>query len=102
MGSVPYKAEIEPETKGLIRASALDKINETTARDSFDNSKQFDAMYQKKKMGGKTRLEMVTETFDRTDIPVLPRYYHNPLQYFDHVLLADGYVNTFAGLVIDQ
>ena len=33
--------------------------------------------------------------------PVRRKYYANPRQYYDHVLFADSYANTFAGEVID-
>ena len=34
-------------------------------------------------------------------IPLRRKYYANPRQYYDHVLFADAYANTFAGEVID-
>ena len=41
------------------------------------------------------------ERMYKDKIPTRRKYYANPRQYYDHVLLADGYTNSFAGTVID-
>ena len=47
------------------------------------------------------RLRILGEAYKNSNIPMLPRYYHNNYQYFDHVLLSDSYINSFGGTVID-
>lgn len=104
MNTVPYKAEIDEATRGLISAKPANDLIVSTPLDEFKNDlKEYRAeVYMKKRQEGKTSLELQNEIFDRTNIPIRPRYYHNPLQYFDHVLLADGYVNSFAGSCVDM
>lgn len=41
------------------------------------------------------------EDMYRDRIPIRRKYYANPRQYYDHILLADAYTNSFAGTVID-
>lgn len=50
------------------------------------------------------RVEQLKELHTKdghTQVPVRRKYYANPRQYYDHILLADGYTNSFAGTVID-
>jgi len=106
MGAVEYKAKIE-KSKGqqfLVEASPMQtefsgakSIIEQLSKTEF-NAAMVD---QQKRLDVKSRAEIMNETFKDSNIPLRPRYYHNPLQYFDHVLLADGYVNSFGGTVID-
>lgn len=60
-----------------------------------------DIMEQQERSTVKTRVEVLGKQFQRSTLPMRPRYYHNPLQYFDHVVLSDGYTNSFGGTVID-
>lgn len=109
MRQVPYAAEVDPETHHLYKASPEDNLVKSTPRDIFDytsdpkiKSEYNASVYMKKRQEGKTSLELQIDIYDKTNIPIRPRYYHNPLQYFDHVLLADGYVNSFAGTCVDM
>ena len=47
------------------------------------------------------RAKQLSDMFSKNRTPVRRRYYANPRQYYDHILLADGYTNSFAGTVID-
>jgi len=98
MSSVPYTAEVEKKNRALIKAEPEENIYVNSTKDKFDYSA---AIYQKQRQQTDTRIEQLTKQYERSNIPLRPRYYHNPLQYYDHILLADGYVNSFAGTVID-
>ena len=103
MAQVEYKAEFD-KTGRLLKASPNDNMYGSTSKDRFDfTGKEFSAdVYQKKKMMGESPLELMIKTFEKTNTPIMPRYYANPYQYFDNVLLADGYVNSYAGSVVDM
>ena len=47
------------------------------------------------------RLRELARMYKNSRVPLRRKYYANPRQYYDHVLLADAYANTFAGEVID-
>lgn len=47
------------------------------------------------------RLEDLARMYINNRVPIRRKYYANPRQYYDHILLADAYANTFAGEVID-
>lgn len=96
MGSVEYNAEVE---KGNVLKSAKPISNEFKA--SYDVWSAEDMVKKQHKPEAETRVEILSKQFKNSNIPARPRYYHNPLQYFDHVLLADGYVNSFGGTVVD-
>lgn len=98
MATVPYTAEVEKKNNYLIKAEPSNDDFLTTDKDRFEFSGE---VYQKQREQTYTRLETLLKQYRRSNIPLLPRYYHNPLQYYDHILLADGYVNSFQGTVID-
>ena len=47
------------------------------------------------------RLTELANLYKKSRVPVRRKHYANPRQYYDHILLADAYSNTFAGEVID-
>ena len=47
------------------------------------------------------RLKDLARMYLQNRVPIRRKYYANPRQYYDHILLADAYANTFAGEVID-
>lgn len=98
MSTVPYTAEVEAKNNYLIKAEPSNDDFLTTDKDKFEFS---GAVFQKQREQTYTRLETLLKQYRRSNIPLLPRYYHNPLQYYDHILLADAYVNSFQGTVID-
>ncbi len=101
MQMVEYEAKIKG-TKYKKLEEAHPASNEYKA--SRDNYEQLDAAEMvklQKRMKTKSRLEVIMNQFQNPQLPMRPRYYHNPLQYFDHVLLSDQYVNGFPGNVID-
>jgi len=98
MATVPYTAEVEKKNNYLIKAEPTNNDLLTTEKDRFEFSGE---VYQKQRMQSYTRLETILKQYKRSNIPLLPRYYHNPLQYYDLILLADAYVNSFQGTVID-
>jgi hypothetical protein len=98
MQGIPYKAEINPKNQYLKKAEPMSDMYEASMQDKFDYSA---AIYQKEPSQTWSQTETVIKQFAKTNIPIMPRYYHNPLQYFDHVLLADGYVNSFGGTIVD-
>lgn len=104
MAQVEYTAEFDEKTHQLKKAYPSDQMYGGTSKDKFDfTGKEFSAeVYQKKRMMGQSPLELMIQTFAKTNTPVMPRYYANPYQYFDNVLLADGYVNSYAGSVVDM
>jgi len=103
MAQVEYTAELDPKTHELKKASPKNDDYVATLRDTFDFTKEFKGeVYQKKRQEGQSPLELMLKTFEKTNTPIMPRYYHNPLQYFDHILLADSYVNSYAGSVVDM
>jgi len=97
-----YTAKIEKRTKLLRGAKPLS--NEFTAS-THDIWNEYSAaeMVPLRDMRVQTqdRLAILAESFQNTNQPLQPRYYHNNYQYFDHVLLSDAYVNSFGGTVID-
>jgi len=105
-GAVEYTAIVE-----TVRGRKFLQAAEPKDRAFVGNKAIFDKLTKKEfsatmvkpqnKLNVKSRADIMNETFGHSDIPVRPRYYHNPLQYFDHVLLSDAYVNSFAGTVID-
>jgi len=98
MSTVPYTAEVEKKNNYLIKAEPKNDDFITTEKDTFEFSAE---VYQKQREQSYTRLETILKQYKHSNIPLLPRYYHNPLQYYDHILLADAYVNSFQGTVID-
>ena len=98
MQMVEYDVKLAKKNHNLIKA--FPKEFSASSHDQWD----FSAMDvpQRKRMNAPTRLEVLNKQFKESNIPLRPRYYHNPLQYFDHVLLADGYTNSFAGTVVDS
>jgi hypothetical protein len=106
MGAVEYKANVGTKKQHKYLKSAEPilqefsgsmSITEKISRDEFKAA----MVEQQEKLNVKSRVEILNEQFKKSNIPLRPRYYHNPLQYFDHVLLSDGYVNSFGGTVID-
>jgi len=107
MGAVEYDAKVKTKkgSKYLMSASPMDKAQFEGSR-SIVEKKTMDeykaAMVEiQEKLQVQSRVDILNEQFKHSNIPLRPRYYHNPLQYFDHVLLSDGYVNSFGGTVID-
>jgi len=96
--AVEYTAVVKKD-KNHTLVSAKPKSDEYEA--SKHSIYEADMVEQQTRAPGKTRYEVLNEQFQRSNIPLRPRYYHNPLQYFDHVVLADGYVNSFGGTVVD-
>ena len=47
------------------------------------------------------RIKSLDELYGQNNLPIRRRFYANPRQYYDHILLADAYTNSFAGTVID-
>lgn len=107
MGAVEYEATIETVRKQKFLQEAHPKGNQYSANINAlyekMTKKEFSAamIRPQDRQKVKSRAEIMNDQFKNSDIPLRPRYYHNPLQYFDHVLLADAYVNSFAGTVID-
>ena len=105
-GAVEYTATIETVRgrKFLQEAHPTDEafVGNKAIFDKL-SKKAFSAQMVKpqNKLNVKSRADIMNDTFGHSNIPLRPRYYHNPLQYFDHVLLSDAYVNSFAGTVID-
>lgn len=98
MASIAYKADVK-KNLDLISAEPATDIFNSTDMDKWDFSAD---VKQKKTQGGQSRLESLTKQYENVNTPVMPRYFHNPLQYFDHILLADAYVNSFGGTVVDM
>ncbi len=96
MQLVEYKAEFKKGDKHML-VSAEPLEAESTKHDIYSA----DMVEQQEKQPAATRLEILSKQFSKSNIPLRPRWYHNPLQYFDHVVLSDGYTNSFAGTVID-
>lgn len=106
MAAVEYQASVgsKRQKKYLKSAAPLEKeftgstsITEKQSREEFKAA----MVEQQERLQVKSRVEILNDQFKKSNIPLRPRYYHNPLQYFDHVLLSDAYVNSFAGTVID-
>lgn len=96
MQLVEYSAEFQKGKKHVLKnAEPLEA--ESTKHDVYSA----EMVEQQEKQPAATRLEMLSRQFAKSNIPLRPRWYHNPLQYFDHVLLSDGYTNSFGGTVID-
>jgi len=96
-----YQLNMQPVeyTAKINRKADRKLISGLPKGDSFSASKndqwEYSAMVEKQTRAlTKTRLEVLAEAFKTTNIPIRPRYYHNPLQYFDHIILADGYLNS--------
>lgn len=101
MQLVEYEAEIKgTKYKKLQEAHPASK-EYTASRDDYHKLDDSEMVSLQKRIQAKTRLDILSETFKTPNIPARPRHYHNPLQYFDHVLLSDQYVNGFPGTVID-
>jgi hypothetical protein len=100
MQMVEYSAVVKGKNKTLV--SAEPKIHEFigATKDTWEEYSA-DMIRQQTRNQSKTRTEVLNEQFQNSNIPLRPRYYHNPLQYFDHVLLSDAYVNSFGGTVVD-
>ncbi len=96
-----YEAEIKG-TKYKKLISAHPASDEFTAnRDTWDQL-DAEAMVELQKTNtSRNRLQIIMEQFKAPSLPVRPRYYHNPYQYFDHILFSDQYVNGFGGTAID-
>ena len=106
MGAVEYQAEIgNVRNRQFLQSAEPLQAEFSGAKAIFEKitKKSFGAgmIRSQEKQNVKSRAEILNETFANSSIPLRPRYYHNPLQYFDHVLLSDAYVNSFAGTVID-
>jgi hypothetical protein len=106
MAAVQYEAKVGTKKGVKILKEAHPADNEfsgsTSIVDKLDREDYTAAMVeQQEKLQVKSRVEILNQQFKKSNIPLRPRYYHNPLQYFDHVLLSDAYVNSFAGTVID-
>jgi hypothetical protein len=101
MQMVEYEATVKgTKYKRLEEAHPANK-EYTASRDTYEQLDAAEMVELQKRVKVKSRLEILNETFKAPSIPARPRYYHNPLQYFDHVLLSDQYVNGFPGTVID-
>jgi len=106
MAPIEYEAKIVG-TKHKKLESAHPASEEFTAKASTlstDTWEQLDgeAMVElQKATTARSRLQIIMEQFKAPNFPVRPRYYHNPYQYFDHILFSDQYVNGFAGTAID-
>jgi len=98
MQMVEYDVKLAKKNRNLIKA--FPKEFSASSHDQWDFSAV--DVPKRTRMNAPTRLEVLNKQFKDSNIPLRPRYYHNPLQYFDHVLLADGYTNSFAGTVVDS
>jgi len=74
MATVPYTAEVEKKNNYLIKAEPTNNDLLTTEKDRFEFSGE---VYQKQRMQSYTRLETILKQYKRSNIPLLPRYYHN-------------------------
>lgn len=101
MAPIEYEAEIVGRKyKNLM--SAKPATNEFKAdRETWEQLDAAEMVKLQKANTSKTRLQILMDQFSNADLPIRPRYYHNPYQYFDHVLFSDQYVNGFAGTAID-
>lgn len=107
MAAVEYDVQIEKTKHYLVTGKPVQGLFASTKLDTFDYTKQlnevFSAATMKTKPNSPSRLEILEKSLGGDkNTPITPRYYHNPLQYFDHILLADAYTNSFAGTVIDE
>ena len=98
MQMVEYETKLAKKNHNLI--SAFPKEFSASSHDQWDFSGM--EVPKRTRMHGPSRLEVTNKQYEKSNVPLRPRYYHNPLQYFDHVLLADGYTNSFAGTVVDS
>lgn len=97
-----YTAKIEKRTKLLRGARPLSQEFTASNHDTWDEYSASE-MVPLRDMRKQTRdrLTILAKSFQNTNQPLQPRYYHNNYQYFDHVLLSDAYINSFGGTVID-
>jgi len=97
-----YTAKIEKRTKLLKGARPLSKEFTASNHDTWKEYKAAE-MVPLRDMRKQTqdRLAILAKSFQNTNQPLQPRYFHNNYQYFDHVLLSDAYINSFGGTVID-
>lgn len=100
MQAVEYSAEVKKDKRRtLVHAEPLEASINVTKYDVYSA----DVMVEQSTRSNlaKTRVEVLGKQFHTPQQPMRPRYYHNPLQYFDHVVLSDAYTNSFGGTVID-
>lgn len=98
MKPVEYSAEfVKGKAKDHILKLAEPMEGAATKHGIYDA----DFMKPVEKIQTMTRVETLAKQFQEQRLPMRPRYYHNPLQYFDHIVLSDGYSNSFGGTVID-
>ena len=88
MGALEYKGEFDLKEKKFTASLISNDVIASPKDGVFSANIESD------------RIEQLKELHD-TKIPLRRRYFANPRQYYDHILLADGYTNTFAGTVID-
>jgi len=97
-----YTAKIEKRTKLLRGARPLSNEFTASNHDVWEEYKAAE-MVPLRDMQKQTRdrLAILAKSFQNSNQPLQPRYFHNNYQYFDHVLLSDAYINSFGGTVID-
>ena len=99
MQAVEYTAEIKRDKKHTLKSAH--PLEASINAPKYDIYTAEDMVEQSTRNPAKTRVEVLGEQFKQIRYPMRPRYYHNPLQYFDHVVLSDAYSNSFGGTVID-
>ena len=97
-----YTAKVEKRTKLLRGARPLSQEFTASNHDTWEEYKAAE-MVPLRDMQKQTRdrLAILAKSFQNSNQPLQPRYFHNNYQYFDHVLLSDAYINSFGGTVID-
>lgn len=95
-----YEAEVTGRKYKKLKSARPASDEYLAKRDEV----QYDAeemVKVQKTTANKNRLRVLMENFSQSSLPIRPRYYHNPYQYFDHILFSDQYANGFAGTGID-
>ena len=101
-----YTAKIKGKNHQLISAapkefSAAVQDTYPTVKEKKNDKARTVEMVPQRTPQYPSRYKILQETFKNSNVPLRPRHYHNPRQYFDHILLSDAYVNSFGGTVMD-
>lgn len=96
-----YEAEIVGTKYKKLKSAKPASDEFKASKETWDQLNAAEMVELQTATKSKSRLQILMEQFQNVNIPIRPRYYHNPYQYFDHVLFSDQYVNGFAGTAID-
>lgn len=96
-----YEAEVVGTKRKTLKSAHPASGEFKASRDSWDQLDAESMVELQKTTTARSRLQIIMKQFKAPNLPVRPRYYHNPYQYFDHILFSDQYVNGFAGTAID-